>query len=200
MRLCANVPGQYAIQTAHGRLTRINDLIVRGGRLFSSGNSPYDMLTAIPGVSCVKPQRRCIMFPKLTADVSDSSTTSSSLRTCCSRTHAAGPGHRVNWPTPDHFRVGCSGRRTISPTPCNRIRALSRWLSKTSLCLNLSYKTYAAMEPIKVGLLGFGTVGSGTFTVAAPQSGRINARAGRGIEITRIAVRTPSKVARARRA
>ncbi|CAN7337568.1 homoserine dehydrogenase [Caballeronia sp. LjRoot34] len=50
------------------------------------------------------------------------------------------------------------------------------------------------MEPIKVGLLGFGTVGGGTFTVLRRNQEEIKRRAGRGIEITRIAVRTPSKV------
>jgi homoserine dehydrogenase len=50
------------------------------------------------------------------------------------------------------------------------------------------------MEPIKVGLLGFGTVGSGTFTVLRRNQEEIKRRAGRGIEISRIAVRTPSKV------
>ncbi|KLU21577.1 homoserine dehydrogenase [Caballeronia mineralivorans PML1(12)] len=50
------------------------------------------------------------------------------------------------------------------------------------------------MEPIKVGLLGFGTVGSGTFTVLRRNQEEIKRRAGRGIEITRIAVRSPSKV------
>ncbi|CAH2803829.1 MAG: Homoserine dehydrogenase (EC [uncultured Caballeronia sp.] len=50
------------------------------------------------------------------------------------------------------------------------------------------------MEPIKVGLLGFGTVGSGTLTVLRRNQEEIKRRAGRDIEITRIAVRTPSKV------
>ena len=49
------------------------------------------------------------------------------------------------------------------------------------------------MEPIKVGLLGFGTVGSGTFTVLRRNQEEIKRRAGRGIEIARVAVRTPSK-------
>ncbi|MDR5756947.1 homoserine dehydrogenase [Caballeronia sp. LZ035] len=54
------------------------------------------------------------------------------------------------------------------------------------------------MEPIKVGLLGFGTVGSGTFTVLRRNQEEITRRAGRGIEITRIAVRTPAKAEAAR--
>lgn len=44
------------------------------------------------------------------------------------------------------------------------------------------------MEPIKVGLLGFGTVGSGTFTVLRRNQEEIKRRAGRGIEVARIAV------------
>ncbi|PLZ03636.1 homoserine dehydrogenase [Burkholderia sp. WAC0059] len=49
------------------------------------------------------------------------------------------------------------------------------------------------MEPIKVGLLGFGTVGSGTATVLRRNQEEIRRRAGRGIEIARIAVRNPQK-------
>ncbi|CAH2803819.1 MAG: Alanine transaminase (EC [uncultured Caballeronia sp.] len=65
MRLCANVPGQYAIQTALGGYQSINDLIVPVGRLFKQRELAYDMLTAIPGVTCVKPQAALYMFPKL---------------------------------------------------------------------------------------------------------------------------------------
>jgi homoserine dehydrogenase len=43
------------------------------------------------------------------------------------------------------------------------------------------------MKPIKVGLLGIGTVGSGTFNVLCRNQEEIKRRAGRGIEITMIA-------------
>jgi homoserine dehydrogenase len=43
------------------------------------------------------------------------------------------------------------------------------------------------MKPIKVGLLGAGTVGSGTFNVLKRNQGEIQRRAGRGIEITMVA-------------
>lgn len=49
------------------------------------------------------------------------------------------------------------------------------------------------MEPIKVGLLGFGTVGGGTFKVLRRNQEEIKRRAGRGIEIARVAVRNPAK-------
>ncbi|MDR2000188.1 MAG: homoserine dehydrogenase [Zoogloeaceae bacterium] len=43
------------------------------------------------------------------------------------------------------------------------------------------------MKPIKVGLLGIGTVGAGTFEVLARNQEEIRRRAGRGIEITMVA-------------
>src|SRR6218665_793531 len=43
------------------------------------------------------------------------------------------------------------------------------------------------MKPIQVGLLGIGTVGSGTFNVLRRNQEEIKRRAGRGIEITMVA-------------
>src|SRR5512139_1382364 len=43
------------------------------------------------------------------------------------------------------------------------------------------------MKPIQVGLLGIGTVGSGTFNVLGRNQAEIRRRAGRGIEITMVA-------------
>lgn len=65
MRLCANVPAQNAIQTALGGYQSINELIVPGGRLYDQRNAAYDMLSSIPGVSCVKPKGAMYLFPKL---------------------------------------------------------------------------------------------------------------------------------------
>ncbi|MGE4242498.1 pyridoxal phosphate-dependent aminotransferase [Ramlibacter sp.] len=65
MRLCANVPGQFAIQTALGGYQSINELIEPGGRLRRQRDVAYELITAIPGVSCVKPQAALYMFPKL---------------------------------------------------------------------------------------------------------------------------------------
>jgi alanine-synthesizing transaminase len=65
MRLCPNVPGQYAIQTALGGYQSINELIQPGGRLRRQRDLAYEMITAIPGVTCVKPQAALYMFPKL---------------------------------------------------------------------------------------------------------------------------------------
>ncbi|TFH73114.1 pyridoxal phosphate-dependent aminotransferase [Gammaproteobacteria bacterium LSUCC0112] len=65
MRLCANVPAQFAVQTALGGYQSINELILPGGRLREQRDVAWNMLTQIPGVSCVKPKGAIYMFPKL---------------------------------------------------------------------------------------------------------------------------------------
>lgn len=49
------------------------------------------------------------------------------------------------------------------------------------------FLTLELMKPIQVGLLGIGTVGSGTFNVLERNQDEIRRRAGRGIEITMVA-------------
>jgi alanine-synthesizing transaminase len=65
MRLCANTPGQLAIQTALGGYQSIQDLVAPGGRLCRQRDLAYDLLTQIPGVSVVKPKAALYMFPRL---------------------------------------------------------------------------------------------------------------------------------------
>jgi alanine-synthesizing transaminase len=65
MKLGSNVPGQFAIQTALGGYQSINDLTKTGGRLRRQRDLAYELITAIPGVSCVKPKAALYMFPKL---------------------------------------------------------------------------------------------------------------------------------------
>lgn len=65
MRLCANVPAQHAIQTALGGYQSIKELIAADGRLRQQRDLAWEMLNAIPGVSCVKPEGAIYLFPKL---------------------------------------------------------------------------------------------------------------------------------------
>jgi alanine-synthesizing transaminase len=69
MRLCANVPAQFAVQTALGGHQSINDLILPGGRLKEQRDTAWELLTQIPGISCVKPLGAIYMFPKLDPSV-----------------------------------------------------------------------------------------------------------------------------------
>ena len=65
MRLCSNVPGQFAIQTALGGYQSINELILPSGRLRQQRDAAWELLNQIPGVSCVKPKGAIYLFPKL---------------------------------------------------------------------------------------------------------------------------------------
>jgi len=65
MRLCANVPGQLAIQTALGGYQSINDLVSSSGRLFKQRALAYEMISNIPGVTCVKPAAAMYLFFRL---------------------------------------------------------------------------------------------------------------------------------------
>ncbi len=65
MRLCANVPGQWAIQTALGGYQSIKDLVGEGGRLRKQRDLAWELITQIPGVTCVRPKAALYMFPRL---------------------------------------------------------------------------------------------------------------------------------------
>ena len=65
LKLGSNVPGQWAIQTALGGYQSINDLVKEGGRLRRQRDLAYELITAIPGVTCVKPHAALYMFPRL---------------------------------------------------------------------------------------------------------------------------------------
>lgn len=65
LKLGSNVPGQWAIQTALGGYQSINDLVKPDGRLRRQRDLAYELITAIPGVTCVKPQAALYIFPRL---------------------------------------------------------------------------------------------------------------------------------------
>ena len=69
MRLCANVPAQFAVQTALGGYQSINELILPGGRLREQRDMAWNLITQIPGVTCVKPKGAIYMFPRLDPNV-----------------------------------------------------------------------------------------------------------------------------------
>ncbi|MGI4814056.1 MAG: pyridoxal phosphate-dependent aminotransferase [Janthinobacterium lividum] len=106
MRLCANVPGQFAIQTALGGRQSIEDLIKPGGRLYRQRQIAYDQLTAIPGVSVVKPQAALYMFPRLDPAVYPIADDQQFILELLREQHVlVVQGTGFNWSNPDHFRV-----------------------------------------------------------------------------------------------
>jgi alanine-synthesizing transaminase len=106
MRLCPNVPGQFAIQTALGGYQSIKDLVAPNGRLHKQRDLAYEMISAIPGVSCVKPKAALYLFPRLDPKIypiDDDQKLVLNLLEQEKVLVVAGTG--FNWPTPDHFRV-----------------------------------------------------------------------------------------------
>ena len=106
MRLCSNVPGQFAIQTALGGYQSINDLVAPGGRLRKQRDLAYELLTAIPGVSCVKPKAALYLFPRLDPKmypIADDQKFILELLEAEKVLVVQGTG--FNWPHPDHLRI-----------------------------------------------------------------------------------------------
>ena len=106
MRLCANVPGQWAIQTALGGYQSINDLVGEGGRLRKQRDLAYELITAIPGVTCVKPQAALYMFPRLDPKVYPIKDDQLFFLELLQETKVMlVQGTGFNWKTTDHFRI-----------------------------------------------------------------------------------------------
>ena len=106
MRLCSNTPGQLAIQTALGGYQSIRDLVGPGGRLRHQRDLAYERLSAIPGVSVVKPKAALYMFPRLDPKIypiADDQQFAYELLAEEKVLIVQGTG--FNWPQPDHFRL-----------------------------------------------------------------------------------------------
>jgi alanine-synthesizing transaminase len=106
MRLCANVPAQFAIQTALGGYQSIEDLVLPTGRLGKQRDLAFELITALPGVSCVKPRAALYLFPRLDPRmypiVDDQQFV---LDLLLEEKVLLVQGSGFNWPHPDHLRI-----------------------------------------------------------------------------------------------
>ena len=106
MRLCANVPAMLAIQTALGGYQSINDLILPGGRLIEQRDLAYELITAIPGVSCVKPKSAMYLFPKLDPEMYPIENDEEMVLNLLKEEHMLlVQGTAFNWDDQQHFRM-----------------------------------------------------------------------------------------------
>ncbi|MBD3344785.1 MAG: aminotransferase class I/II-fold pyridoxal phosphate-dependent enzyme [Chitinivibrionales bacterium] len=105
-RLCANVPAQFAVQTALGGYQSINDLVKPGGRLYEQRNVCYQLISEIPGVSCVKPQGALYLFPKLDRKKFNIKNDQKLVLDLLLQEHVLiVQGTGFNWPERDHIRI-----------------------------------------------------------------------------------------------
>lgn len=106
MRLCANVPAMFAVQTALGGYQSINELIIPGGRLRDQRDAAMQAIDAVPGLSCVKPRGALYLFPKLDLNmykIRDDQQLI--LDFLIEEKILLVQGTAFNWPNPDHFRI-----------------------------------------------------------------------------------------------
>jgi len=132
MRLCANVPGQYAIQTALGGYQSINDLVSEGGRLARQRDLAWKLITDIPGVTCVKPKSALYLFPKLDSEMypieDDQQFVADLLK---EEKVLLVQGSGFNWAKPDHFRVVFLPHEDVLKEAIGRLaRFLERYRTK----------------------------------------------------------------------
>lgn len=106
MRLCANVPSQFVIQTALGGYQSIYDLTAPTGRIYQQRELTYERINAIPGLSCVKPMGALYLFPKFNRKyypfAHDLELVSQLL---LEEKVLIVQGTGFNWPEHDHFRI-----------------------------------------------------------------------------------------------
>lgn len=106
MRLCANVPTQYAIQTALGGYQSIDDLVSTEGRLTKQRDLIYYLMTDIPGITCVKPKGALYLFPKINMKKFDFADDEDFAYRLLEEKHVlVVPGSGFNFATKDHFRI-----------------------------------------------------------------------------------------------
>jgi alanine-synthesizing transaminase len=106
MRLCANVPGQMGIQTALGGYQTIKDLIGVGGRLRRQRDIAYELITAIPGVTCNKPSAAMYMFPRLDPEIYPIEDDQAFMHELLQETKVLlVQGTGFNWIDNNHFRI-----------------------------------------------------------------------------------------------
>ncbi len=106
LRLCANVPGQFAVQTALGGRQSIRDLVLPGGRLLEQRDAAVTALREIPGVSVVEPKGAMYVFPRFDPEIyrieDDEAFVMDFLR---QQQVLVIQGTGFNWPHHDHLRI-----------------------------------------------------------------------------------------------
>jgi len=106
MRLCANMPSQFGIQTALGGYQSVNELLLPGGRLREQRDITVKMVREIPGLSVVMPKGALYCFPKVDIkryNISDDEKFILDLLHSQHLLLVQGTG--FNWKKPDHFRI-----------------------------------------------------------------------------------------------
>jgi len=106
LRLCSNVPGQWAVQTALGGFQSIRELVTPGGRLFQSRQAVADAVGQSCYLSMIMPRGAMYAFIRLDESLAGKlDDRSFALELLESKHVLVAPGSSFNTPYSDHFRI-----------------------------------------------------------------------------------------------
>jgi alanine-synthesizing transaminase len=106
LRLCSNVPGQWAVQTALGGFQSIRGLVEPGGKLFESRQAIIDASRASEYIELTPPAGAMYAFPRVrTDDLPDFDDYQFAMDLLEHKHVLVAPGVSFNVPYRDHFRV-----------------------------------------------------------------------------------------------
>jgi alanine-synthesizing transaminase len=106
LRLCSNVPGQWAVQTALGGFQSIHDLVKPGGRLYQSRQAVIDAVARSEFLQLERPMGAMYAFIQLHERIAKKLTDRAfALELLESKHVLVAPGSSFNTPYNDHFRI-----------------------------------------------------------------------------------------------
>jgi len=106
LRLCSNVPSQWAVQTALGGIQSITDLVSPGGRLYQSRQAIIDRVAASEFLSLQKPMGAMYAFVRLDPRFQGKLDDQAFALELLEKHHVlVAPGTSFNTPYSDHFRI-----------------------------------------------------------------------------------------------
>ena len=106
LRLCSNVPGQWAVQTALGGFQSIKGLCSPGGRLFESRRAIIEAVEASPFLNVVAPKGSMYAFIGVNRDFFPTFDDERFAMDLLEQQHVlVAPGSSFNTPYRDHFRI-----------------------------------------------------------------------------------------------
>ena len=106
LRLCSNVPGQWAVQTALGGFQSIRELVGAGGRLYQSRQTVIDRVAASDYLSVQKPMGAMYAFVRLDPRFEGSLDDQAFALELLEKYHVlVAPGSSFNTAYTDHFRL-----------------------------------------------------------------------------------------------
>jgi alanine-synthesizing transaminase len=106
MRLCANMPSQFGIQTALGGHQSIQEYLLPGGRLKEQRDTAVDLVNRIPGLSVTMPKGTLYCFPRIDTARFNITDDERFIMDLLREKHLfLVQGTGFNWDKPDHFRI-----------------------------------------------------------------------------------------------